>query len=50
MAYPFTAARYFTASAIVEVRALVIHMAEGGGTVASLRTPPRDVSAHYVVE
>ena len=50
MAYPFVQAKWYTPDAIVDVRALVVHMAEGGGTVGYLRNPPRDVSAHYVVE
>lgn len=50
MAYPFVAARYFTPHAIVEVRAVLWHMAEGYRTVGYLTHPPSNNSAHFVIE
>jgi len=50
MTYPFVAARWFTPGAITEYRAIVVHMAEGGGTVKYLTTVTRDVSASHVIE
>ena len=56
MTYPFVAAKWFSAGAIIEVRALVIHFAEGGGTVQYFKDPrhsdgtPEDVSAHFVLQ
>ena len=48
--YPFVPARFFTRNAIIEVRAILWHMAEGFGTTSWLTHPTRNVSAHYVVE
>jgi hypothetical protein len=50
MTYVFQQARWFTPGAITEYRALVIHHAEGGGTVKYLSTVARDVSASHVIE
>src|SRR3990167_9342469 len=50
MTYPFVAARWFTPGAIVQYRAIVIHHAEGGGTVTWLTQPTSDVSASHVIE
>src|SRR3990167_4453814 len=50
MTYPFVAARWFTPGAIVQYRAIVIHHAEGGGTVNWLTHPTSDVSASHVIE
>lgn len=50
MTYRFVAARY-SYGAGLEPRALLIHMAEGGGTVGYLaRNPARGVSVHFVIE
>lgn len=50
MIYPFRQARWYTPGAIREYRAVVIHMAEGGGTVGYLANVARDVSASHVIE
>jgi N-acetylmuramoyl-L-alanine amidase len=51
MAYPFVQARYDYGPRKVPVRAFLVHMAEGGGTVGYLsRDPARGVSVHYVIE
>ncbi len=50
MAYPFVQARYYTPAGLVEPRAIVLHMAEGGGTVVWLTHPTNDNSSHFVVE
>jgi N-acetyl-anhydromuramyl-L-alanine amidase AmpD len=48
--YPFVPARYYTRGGMVEVRAILWHMAEGGGTVGYLTHPRQNVSCHYVIE
>jgi hypothetical protein len=50
MSYPFVQAMYFTAGAMTQPRAVVIHMAEGGGTVSWLTHPTNNNSSHFVVE
>ncbi len=51
MTYDFVAARYDYGPRKGPVRAFLIHMAEGGGTVGFLsRSPARGVSVHYVIE
>ena len=54
MTYPFVQAHNDYGLRKGPVRAFVIHMAEGGGTVGYLDTngtaPPRGVSVHYVIE
>ena len=50
MSYAFVAAKYFSPGAIVEYRAIVIHMAQGGGTVSWLTHPSGNVSATFVIE
>jgi N-acetylmuramoyl-L-alanine amidase len=51
MAYPFVQARYDYGTRKGPVRAFVIHMAEGAGTVGYLsRDPARGVSVHFVIE
>jgi hypothetical protein len=50
MTYPFVQAQYFTAGGMVQPRAVVIHMAEGGGTVSWLTHPSNNNSSHFVVE
>lgn len=52
MAYPFVRAFYdFGPRGTVPVKAFVVHMAEGGGTVAYLaKDQPNKVSVHYVIE
>lgn len=50
MNYPFVVAKYFTAGAMTQPRAVVIHMAEGGGTVLWLTHPTNNNSSHFVVE
>ncbi len=48
--YDYVRARYSYGRGLVP-RAIVVHMAEGGGTVGYLsRNPARGVSCHYVVE
>lgn len=49
MSYPFVAAPDHWARGGAPIRAIVIHMAEGGGTVSWL-TRPDGNSSHYVVE
>lgn len=50
-AYPFVQAAYDYGPRRGPVLALVVHMAEGGGTVGYLsRRNPRGVSVHYVIE
>ena len=48
--YPYVQARYFTRGGLVEARAILWHMAEGGGTVSYLTHPRLNVSAHFVIE
>jgi hypothetical protein len=48
--YPFVQARYFTRGGMVQPRAIVLHMAEGGGTVEWLTHPTSDNSSHFVIE
>jgi hypothetical protein len=51
MGYPFVQAYYDHGPRTAPVRAFVIHMAEGGGTVGYLsRANPNRVSVHYVIE
>lgn len=50
MTYPFVQAKYFSRAGLVQARGIVIHMAEGGGTVAWLTHPTNDNSSHFVVE
>lgn len=50
VSYDFVQARWYTAGAIREYRAIVVHMAEGGGTVGYLAKVDRDVSASHVIE
>lgn len=59
MTYPFVAAAHFTRGGMEQPRAIVIHMAEGTGTVSWLTHPytivngvkkPQDNSSHYVIE
>ena len=51
MSYPFVPAFVQLGPRKGPVRAFVIHMAEGGGTVGFLSRPnPRGVSVHYVIE
>jgi hypothetical protein len=50
MTYPFVQAKWYTPGAITEYRALVVHMAEGGGTVGYFTRVLRDVSASHVIE
>ncbi|MES2210976.1 MAG: peptidoglycan recognition family protein [Chloroflexota bacterium] len=50
MTYPFVAAKYFTAGGMTEPHAVVVHMAEGGGTVSWLTHPTNDNSSHFVIE
>ena len=50
MAYAFKQAKYYTKNGLKEARAIVLHMAEGGGTVSHLTHPPNDNSSHFVVE
>jgi hypothetical protein len=50
MTYPFVAARWFTPGAITGYRALIVHMAEGGGTASYFTKVDRDVSASHVIE
>lgn len=51
MTYPFVQAFYDYGARSGPVRAFVVHMAEGGGTVGYLsRESPRGVSVHYVIE
>lgn len=50
MSYPFVQAKWFTPGGMKEPRAIVLHMAEGGGTVDWLTHPPNDNSSHFVVE
>jgi N-acetyl-anhydromuramyl-L-alanine amidase AmpD len=51
MAFPFVAARFDYGQRVAPALALVVHMAEGGGTVGYLsRQPARGVSVHYVIE
>ncbi len=48
--YPYTPARHDYGPGLVP-RAILVHMAEGGGTVGYLhRAPRRGVSVHFVVE
>lgn len=48
--YPFVQAKWYSPGAIAEVRALVIHFAEGGGTVGYFQNTTRDVSSHFVLQ
>jgi hypothetical protein len=51
MTYPFVHAKYDYGVRSGPVKAFLIHMAEGGGTVAYLAgSPLRGVSVHYVIE
>jgi hypothetical protein len=51
MTYPFVHAKYDYGVRSGPVKAFLIHMAEGGGTVAYLANSPlRGVSVHYVIE
>lgn len=51
MTYPFVQAHNDYGPRKGPVRAFLIHMAEGGGTVGYLSRPnPRGVSVHYVIE
>lgn len=51
MTYPFVQARYDYGRRTRPAMALVLHMAEGGGTVAYLATDnPNKVSVHFVIE
>ena len=51
MTYPFVAAAAQYGVRKGPVKAFVVHMAEGGGTVGFLAKPnPRNVSVHYVIE
>jgi len=51
MTYPFVPANAQYGRRDGPVRAFVVHMAEGGGTVGFLSRPnPRGVSVHYVIE
>jgi len=50
MTYPYVQAKWFTPGAITQYRAIVVHMAEGGGTVNWLTHPTSDVSASHVIE
>lgn len=51
MTYPFVHAKYDYGVRTGPVKAFLIHMAEGGGTVAYLANNPlRGVSVHYVIE
>lgn len=51
MTYPFVAAAAQYGTRKGPVKAFVVHMAEGGGTVGFLSRPnPRNVSVHYVIE
>ena len=51
MTYPFVAARYDYGQRTRPALALLLHMAEGGGTVAYLaKDNPNKVSVHYVIE
>jgi hypothetical protein len=50
MTYPFVAAKFYTAGGMKQPRAVVVHMAEGGGTVSWLTHPTNDNSSHFVVE
>lgn len=51
MTYPFVKAAFDYGARKGPVRAFVVHMAEGGGTVGFLsRSPTRGVSVHYVIE
>lgn len=50
MSYPFVPARYYSRGTLEEVRALVVHFAEGGGTVSFLQHPDKDVSATFVIQ
>jgi hypothetical protein len=51
MVYPFVQAKYDYGVRTAPVRAFLVHMAEGGGTVGYLaHDPARGVSVHYVIE
>lgn len=51
MTYPFVPAAAQYGPRKGPVKAFVVHMAEGGGTVGFLSRPnPRNVSVHYVIE
>ena len=51
MAYLFVQAKYDYGVRTAPVRAFLVHMAEGGGTVGYLAgAPARGVSIHYVIE
>ena len=51
MAYPFVQAAFDYGPRPATVRAFLVHMAEGGGTVGYLAgAPARGVSVHYVIE
>ncbi len=51
MVFPFVQARYDFGRRIAPALAFVVHMAEGGNTVAYLaRNPARNVSVHFVIE
>ena len=59
MSYAYVQAKYYTHGGMVEPRAIVIHFAEGGGTVSWLTHPttvvngkvvPQDNSSHFIIE
>ena len=50
VSYPFVAAKWYSAGKLAEVRALVVHFAEGGNTVHYFQTTAKDVSAHFVLQ
>jgi hypothetical protein len=51
MAYAFVQAQYHgPAGSFRELRALTVHMAEGGGTVSWLTHPSNPNSSHFVIE
>lgn len=50
MTYPFVQAKWFTPGGMKQPRAIVIHMAEGAGTVSWLTHPTNDNSSHFVIE
>ena len=53
MAYPFVAAKYFTAGVLTAPRGVAVHMAQGGGTVSWLSRDDGaqgNNSCHFVVE
>lgn len=48
--YDFVRARYYTPGGCPSPRAIVLHMAEGGGTVGWLTHPTNDNSSTFVIE